>query len=97
DDPGTPLNTNYTTYISLSTEDVPPIGVHLVDTREELGPYGAKGVGEIPIVPVASSISNAIRNAIGVSCSELPMDPPRVIQCLDRRSSGTGRHVYTGF
>ncbi|MDG7040327.1 MAG: xanthine dehydrogenase family protein molybdopterin-binding subunit [Nitrososphaerota archaeon] len=97
DDAARPLNANYTTYIVPSTQDVPPIGVHFVDTREELGPYGAKGVGEIPIVPVASSISNAIRNAIGVSCSELPMDPPRVIQCLDRRSSGTGRHVYTGF
>jgi len=84
DDADRPINLNYTTYIVPSASDVPPISVHFADTREELGPYGAKGVGEIPIVPVASSISNAIRDAVGISCRELPMGPLAVLDGLKR-------------
>ncbi|MDG7036838.1 MAG: xanthine dehydrogenase family protein molybdopterin-binding subunit [Nitrososphaerota archaeon] len=75
---GKPLNTNYTTYIVPSTTDIPSIDVRFVDAVEKYGPYGAKGVGEIPIVPVASSLTNAVHDAIGMRFRELPLSPPRV-------------------
>ncbi|MDG7052033.1 MAG: xanthine dehydrogenase family protein molybdopterin-binding subunit, partial [Nitrososphaerota archaeon] len=75
---GKPLNTNYTTYIVPSTTDIPSIDVRFVDAVEKYGPYGAKGVGEIPIVPVASSITNAVHDAIGMRFRELPLSPPKV-------------------
>jgi len=78
DDRGKPLNTNYTTYIVPSAVDIPSIDVRFVDAVEKYGPYGAKGVGEIPIVPVASSLANAVYDAIGVRFRELPLSPPKV-------------------
>jgi CO/xanthine dehydrogenase Mo-binding subunit len=47
-----------------------------------LGPYGAKGVGEPPVVPVAAAIANAIRDAVGVHITQLPMTPERVYASL---------------
>ncbi|MGC8569589.1 MAG: xanthine dehydrogenase family protein molybdopterin-binding subunit [Nitrososphaeria archaeon] len=77
---GMPQNINYTTYIVPSSKDVPEIKVRFVDSYEPLGPLGAKGVGEIGLVPVAPSIASALKDAIGVSVYELPISPVRVLE-----------------
>ena len=58
----------------------------LVEVPSALGPFGAKGVGEPPVVPVAAAIANAIRDAVGVRMTQIPMTPERVFASL--RASG---------
>ena len=76
---GVPQNLNYTTYIVPTAFDVPKIEVHFVDYEEPLGPFGAKGLGEIGLVPVASAVSNSLRRALGIRLSKLPMSPEDVL------------------
>ena len=46
------------------------------------GPYGAKGIGELPFGPVAPAIANAIYDAVGVRLKALPMTPERILREL---------------
>lgn len=54
------------------------------DGGEPDGPWGAKALGESPVVPVAPCIANAIADAIGVNISDLPMDPDQVLTAINR-------------
>jgi CO/xanthine dehydrogenase Mo-binding subunit len=73
---------NFTTYIIPTIADTPEIQVDPVETYEKIGPFGAKGMGEIGIVPVGSVITNAIFNATGVRVYSLPATPERVYEAL---------------
>ena len=46
-------------------------------------PFGAKGVGEVPIVPPMAAVANAIADATGRRLRDLPMSPPKVLAALD--------------
>jgi len=48
-------------------------------------PFGARGVGEVPIVPPMAAVGNAIRGAIGKRLTSLPMSPPKIRAALDAR------------
>jgi CO/xanthine dehydrogenase Mo-binding subunit len=58
------------------------IRTDIVDAPEPDGPFGAKGCGEISIVPVAPAIACAIHDAIGVRVRKLPMTPERVLTAV---------------
>jgi CO/xanthine dehydrogenase Mo-binding subunit len=73
---------NFTTYLIPTIMDTPEIEVVPVETYEKTGPFGAKGAGEIAIVPVAAAISNAIYDATGVRSFILPMTAERVFNSL---------------
>jgi CO/xanthine dehydrogenase Mo-binding subunit len=64
---------------------IPPIDAVLVEVPSPDGPYGAKGVGEPPIVPPPAAIANAIYDATGVRPLALPITPPRLLEALERR------------
>jgi CO/xanthine dehydrogenase Mo-binding subunit len=49
------------------------------------GPFGAKGMGEGTMLPVASAVANAIHDAIGVRITELPITPERVLQAIEEQ------------
>jgi CO/xanthine dehydrogenase Mo-binding subunit len=76
------LTPNFTTYLIPTISDAPDIEVTPVETYEKTGPFGAKGVGEIAIVPVAAAISNAIYDATGVRSFTLPITPERLFNAL---------------
>lgn len=78
-------NFNFTTYIVPTIFDVPNIVVDPVELHEPTGPFGAKGGGEIGIVPVASAICNAIHDAVGVRMFQIPATPERVSAALKRK------------
>ncbi len=63
-------------------KDAPTITPLLVEIPSELGPFGARGVGEPPVVPVAAAIANAIKDAVGVRMTQIPMTPERVLASL---------------
>ncbi len=64
--------------------DAPPIEVEIVEAPQPGGPYGAKGMGEVGLNPVAPAISNAIFDAVGVRLRSLPMTPCKVLDALKR-------------
>jgi CO/xanthine dehydrogenase Mo-binding subunit len=57
----------------------------LVEVPTEHGPFGARGVGEPPIIPTAGAVANAIAHATGTRLTDLPMTPPRVLAALSRK------------
>ena len=62
--------------------DVPKIDCVIVETPVPNVPYGVRGVGEVPIVPPAAAVANAIARAIGVRLTRMPMTPERVLRAL---------------
>jgi xanthine dehydrogenase molybdenum-binding subunit len=63
----------------LSLDD---LTVFFADTYEPTGPFGAKGIGEGALNPVAGTVANAIQNALGVRFFELPITPIKVLEAL---------------
>lgn len=66
-------------------EEVPPIDVTFVAGHLGAGPFGAKGLGEPPIIPVPATIASAVRDAVGAHVVELPLTPERVARALKPR------------
>ncbi len=82
DEAGQLLTSTLMDYALPHSQDVPTISPLLVEVPSALGPFGAKGVGEPPVVPVAAAIANAIRDAVGVRMTHIPMTPERVFASL---------------
>lgn len=76
------LNHTYHDYLIPTAMDIPKLRTIIVEHPNQLGPYGAKGIGEPPIVGAAPAIHNAVRNAIGISINALPMTPVRIMEAL---------------
>lgn len=80
---GYPLTNGFTTYLIPSLLDAPPeIVPVMLDTYEQEGPFGAKGVAELANIPVAAAIANAVHDATGVWIDTLPLSPERVRRAL---------------
>ncbi len=67
------------------------IHVHFAQSYEPTGPFGAKGIGEAAMNPVAAAYANAITNAIGIRFYELPITPERIVEALEMRKGKDGR------
>lgn len=67
--------------------DVPRVEAYLLEHPDTLGPYGAKGVAEPPVVPVAAAIASAVSAATGSPINQIPITPDDVLEALD--SAGT--------
>jgi len=64
--------------------------MHFADSYEPTGPFGAKGIGEAAMNPVAAAYANAITNAVGVRFYELPITPEKVLSAIDRQTKEGG-------
>ncbi len=73
---------SFAEYALPSTDQVPPIETLIVEVPAPDGPFGAKGVGEPPVVAAPPAIANAIAGATGARLTELPMTPARVWKAL---------------
>jgi CO/xanthine dehydrogenase Mo-binding subunit len=62
--------------------DVPRVQAILLEHPDGAGPYGARGVAEPPIVPVAAAIGNAVADATGGAITQVPMTPEHVLNAL---------------
>jgi putative selenate reductase molybdopterin-binding subunit len=62
--------------------DIPKIKPILVESNDPLGPFGAKGLGEPGLVPVAAALANAVYDAVGVRITDLPITPEKILQGL---------------
>ena len=84
------LNDQFSTYIIPTTLDTPEIKAILVEHEFPWGPYGAKGLGETPIIAVAPAVTAAIHHAAGVRLDRIPATPERVWAALRARSAARG-------
>jgi selenium-dependent xanthine dehydrogenase len=83
---GVPKSISLAKYKILSIERTPEIVPIIVEDKAPEGPYGAKGVGEIPSIPTAPAIINAIYNASGVRIYSLPATPKKILDALGKNS-----------
>lgn len=74
------LNDRLATYIIPTIEDSPQIDVHLLESGWEGGPFGAKGVGELPMDGGAPAVLQAIENATGIVPTAVPATPERILE-----------------
>ena len=81
-DKGVPATQGFTEYSIPTMLDYPEIETHFVENAHGYGPYGAKGLGELPTVTAAPAILNAIYDAIGVRIYDLPATPERIVRAL---------------
>ncbi|SJZ91648.1 molybdopterin-dependent oxidoreductase [Selenihalanaerobacter shriftii] len=56
-----------------NTANIPPIESIIIEEEHPEGPYGAKGMSELPVSPVAPAITNAIYDAIGLNINQIPI------------------------
>ncbi len=76
------LNANWLDYRMPVSLDLPMIDTLIVEVPNPGHPFGVRGVGEVPIVPPAAAVANAIYRAVGVRMTELPMAPGRLVAAL---------------
>ncbi len=83
---GRVLTPSLSTYLIPGILDVPEqIDSVLVEYPDENGPWGARGMAEMPFIPLAPAITAAIHNATGVWIDEFPLTPWRVLQALKKQ------------
>jgi len=76
-------------YKTPTTMDMPSLDdftVFFADTYEPTGPFGAKGIGEGALNPVAGAVANAIQNALGIRFYELPITKDKILEALEAQT-----------
>ncbi len=79
---GRMLNPQFSTYLIPTAPDVPPIHAIIVEHPTAVGPFGAKGFGEQPLMGLGPAVANAVFNATGVRILELPLTSERVWRAM---------------
>jgi len=82
DDSGRLTNPSLLDYRKLTAADLPNLETIIVEVPSPAGPFGARGVGEPPIIPAPAAIANAIHDATGCRLTELPLTPERIALAL---------------
>ena len=77
-------------YKSPTAFETPDIRTYLVETHDPEGPFGAKEVGQGPLLPVIPAIANAVHDAVGVRIDETPITPDKVLRALEAASHRVG-------
>ncbi len=82
-DNGQLINPNLVDYVLPSLGDMPPVIDSIaVEIADRNGPFGAKGIGESALIPVAPAIANAIHDAVGVRIKDLPIRAEKIFLVL---------------
>jgi len=82
---GLPAHANFLDYRVPSIVESPPIEVHIVESHDPNGPFGAKEASEGALAGFPPALANAVANAIGIDLDEIPLTPDRVMQALVER------------
>jgi len=75
-------------YKSLTTHDMPEVVTELIETADPNGPFGAKEVGQGPLLPIMPAVANAVYDAVGVRIDEVPITPDKILKALDDKAKG---------
>ena len=82
---GLPAHASLLEYRVPTIAESPPIEVHIVESRDPYGPFGAKEASEGALAGFAPALVNAVANAIGIDLDEIPATPDRVMEALVER------------
>jgi len=75
-------------YKSPTTIEMCDVKTFLIEDPDPNGPFGAKEVGQGPLLPVPPAVANAVYNAVGVRVDEVPITPEKVLKALREKSKG---------
>ncbi len=75
-------------YKSPTTMEMCDVKTYLIEDPDPNGPFGAKDVGQGPLLPVPPAVANAVYNAVGVRIDEVPITPEKVLKALREKSKG---------
>ena len=75
-------------YKSPTTLDMPEVITELVEHPDPRGPFGAKEVGQGPLLPVVPALNSAVHDALGVWIDEIPITPEKVLKALEQKAKG---------
>ena len=85
-------------YKSPTFEEMPPVTTYLIESPDPAGPFGAKEVGQGPLLPVPPACANAIWDAVGVRIDQVPIHPHMVLKALEAKAKGKpARYGPTSF
>ena len=85
---GQVLTGSFMDYALVRADEMPDIRVRFVESVDPEGPFGAKGLGESGVIPVAAAVANAVHDAVGARIRELPLTPARVFAALAAARDG---------
>jgi CO/xanthine dehydrogenase Mo-binding subunit len=85
---GRMANAQLTNYMVPTTLDTPPIDVTILESPYRHGPFGAKGVGEMPMSGPGPAVANALR-PLGLDVRALPVTPEKVLECVSSSTEDT--------
>jgi putative selenate reductase molybdopterin-binding subunit len=88
DDGGRVVNPKFRDYHLPSFADIPRTEVYFADTRDSIGPMGAKSMSESPYNPVAAALGNALADATGIRFTSVPFKPDRIWPALQEKFGG---------
>jgi len=80
-------------YKSPTVLEMPPVETILVESEDPEGPFGAKEVGQGPLLPVIPAVVNAVYDATGVRFDEIPLSPDKVLAGLELKRRVTSPRV----
>ena len=90
-DKGEIMNANLADFKIPTMKDAGfPLHIKFVEVPHPEGPYGAKGIGECPVISVASAIGNAVTDATGVRIHTIPIKPDHMYLALKQHNFGRG-------
>ena len=85
-------------YKSPTSLDMPEIVTYLIEEPDPKGPFGAKEVGQGPLLPIMPAVSNAVYDAVGVRIHENPITPEKILAALEAKRKGKApRYGPTSF
>jgi 4-hydroxybenzoyl-CoA reductase subunit alpha len=75
-------------YKSPTSLDMPEVDTELIENPDPIGPFGAKEVGQGPLLPIMPAVANAVYDAVGVRIDEVPVTPEKILKALDDKAKG---------
>jgi CO/xanthine dehydrogenase Mo-binding subunit/CO/xanthine dehydrogenase FAD-binding subunit len=84
---GRTVNTGFVDYAMPRAADAPEIQTIFLEHTDDVGPFGAKGLGEITMLPTGAALANAIAHALGTRVRDAPFTPDRVLTAIRQRDS----------
>ncbi|MEM7354652.1 MAG: molybdopterin cofactor-binding domain-containing protein [Acidobacteriota bacterium] len=75
-------------YKSPTFHDMPPVTTYLIEEPDARGPFGAKEVGQGPLLPIMPALANGIFDAVGVRVDQVPIHPHMVLKALEEKAKG---------
>ncbi|MDA1195105.1 MAG: molybdopterin-dependent oxidoreductase [Planctomycetota bacterium] len=77
-------------YKSPTTHEMPPVETFLIESPDPNGPFGAKEVGQGPLLPMMPAVANAVFDAVGVRVDEVPVTPDKVLKAMQAKDKRYG-------